>query len=153
MAGQVNKQGAMGISSGNVQENLLPTAFIDTINQVNPAQGPVPGGVSIPLGGVAVNFSPLIVPGWVRVQNLDPVCWVEYGVKDNNTGNFYPLGIVKPNLYHEFYFSPNLGKAEEPGTGTHESGTNTSFYLKAYSGAPPSSAKAACNAVVKAYEA
>jgi hypothetical protein len=155
MAGTVTANVSIKIVSGNLVDQPLPSAFVDSnVNLVNPAKGPVPGALTVPVGGVAVVLSQLVTPGYVWMCNLDPVNFVEFGVYDSVTGAYYPVGILAPGVNGQqfpcfFKLSPNFGHAQKPGTGTYASDA-CSLYLKAYTAAMQEGATA--YAVVKAYE-
>lgn len=132
MSGTVQKNSSLQVTSGNLQFRSNPTAYNYPINTVNPANGNVPGGVSVPLAGCSVNFFPLVMPGRVWMQNLDPTNVVEWGVYDVTSGTYTPIGVLLPGLFDDFNLSPNFGKQDSPGTGTHSDAHTQKLYFHAY---------------------
>ena len=81
------------------------------------AMGPVPGAVSISIGGTAISLAGLANPG---------VCWVEnqgeytihLGIKDQDTNKFYPLIKFRPGGGYAIDLSEYALEELTTGTGT-----------------------------------
>lgn len=124
---------------GGQQYQSNPTAFNSTQAL---AIGPTPGTVEVTHAGIDVSLAALVTPGLCRLQNLDPVNHVEWGIKDSGTGTFYPVGRLNsaqdnnggtpaPNGIGDTFvlrLSPYIGK-EETGSGSGGTGTTT-LHLK-----------------------
>jgi hypothetical protein len=113
---------------------------------VTGSKGPTPGAITASILGTVVDFSQLTVPGLCRIMNEDPTNFVEYGINENTTGKFYPLGEVGPGESYVLKLSRWLGREwTEPGTGTGTSeGSDNSLMIRADT--------AACNVLVEAFE-
>lgn len=151
MAGQATIQVSLQIASGALSYRSNPTGFNTVVNATSAPKGPSPGAITVPYGGVSVDLSQLSVPGWCWLQNLDAAAYVEYGIYDETSLTYYPLGLIPPGTPQLIYLSPNLGVADHPGTGTHSSGHTTKLFLKAFNSTL--SAEVACDARVDAFEA
>lgn len=88
---------------------------------VTGTKGPTPGAFTVSVTGTDVDLSELTTPGFVTIKNLDATNFVTYGIRDPDSGNFFPLGELLPGeayvlrlsryLFQEFYLPPT-------GTGT-----------------------------------
>ncbi len=102
---------------------------------VHLAGGPTPGEFLASKSGTDVNLSALTQPGWCWLFNLgvdasgndlagtagDEFNWtnyVEYGLKDHTTGNFYPLGELLPGEATVVRLSRFIGLEIGTGAGT-----------------------------------
>ena len=111
------------------------------------AKGPTPGAVTVSIMGTAIDLSQLTVPGLCRIMNEDPTNFVEYGINENTTNKFYPLGEIGPGESYILKLSRWLGREwAEPGTGTGTAlGSDNKLMMRANA--------AACNVLVEAFEA
>lgn len=117
-----------------------PSSFLGTLtNDV----GPAPGNVLCSIHGTLIDLSQLTIPGYTRIQNLDPTNFVEVGVWDTVTAVFYPIDELLPGETYIRRLSRNLGGEE--GTGTIAATGATRLMVKANT--------AACNVLVEAFSA
>lgn len=92
--------------------------------------GPNPGGMIATLAGVDVVFAPLTTPALCVIQNYDPVNFIEFGMWDPVTSEFFPIGEVQAQEFYILRLSRRLGHTEGVGTGT--TGSSKTFRVKAY---------------------
>lgn len=105
MASEARIQSSLQIKVGEIVYQSKPTAFV---GGVTGKKGPVPGAfaVSAMLNSITtVDFSQLVNPGYVRLQNLDSVVTATYGIYDPNIRRFYPFGEMKPGETYVLRFS------------------------------------------------
>ena len=106
-----------------------PSAFLA---DVDGTKGPVPGAVTIPVGGKRIDLSELTTPGLYRIMNLDSTNYVEYGIRDPDTNRFYPWGELLPGETYVGRFSRNLQEEYTgTGTGTTSASPGNHVFLKA----------------------
>jgi hypothetical protein len=132
---------SMTITKGNISYQSKPTSFGVTL--VGTA-GPTVGMVLVPTEGRDIYFEELDTPGLVRIQNLDTVNYVEYGVYDPSTATFFPLGEILPGETYILRLSRNLNE-EYAGSGTGTTAPQNYFRIKANGDD--------CNVLVEAFEA
>jgi hypothetical protein len=94
--------------------------------------GPYVGTLNVPTTGATVDLSALGTPGAAYFMNQDPTNPVDYGVREDSTGKFFPIGRLLPGLRQPIYLSPHLG-IEESGAGSSSIG-NTHLFFKAFNG-------------------
>jgi hypothetical protein len=113
---------------------------------VTGTKGPTPGAITVSILGTDVDLSQLTTPGLCRIQNQDDVNFVEYGIRENTTGKFYPLGELLPGETYVLRLSRWLGLEEtSPGTGTGTAiGADNKLHFRADT--------AACNVLIEAFE-
>jgi hypothetical protein len=140
MANEVQIRNSLRIKIGNIEYQSNPTAFNADMFGEN---GPSPGSMNIPTDGRDIYFEELVTPGWCFMQNLDDDNYVEYGIKDPQTGVFYPLGELGPAETTVFQFSRNL-QEQYTGSGTGTTGPENYFHIKAN--------VAACKVLIQAFE-
>lgn len=147
MADEINYSVTLQINAGPLRERTDPTNWRGDM----PVRGgPTPGEITVTPAGVDVDLSALIKPGVAWMINLDLTNKVSWGVRDAETGKYYPLGKLPPsesdgNAWPQpIYFDDDL--FEEFGqTGTGTSGPGTNFlHLRAYN--------QNCRVVIKAFE-
>lgn len=147
MADEARIQASLQIRKTNTDGDMIilqyqgqPTAFTA---DVTGTKGPVPGAISVAIGGTAVDFSELTDPGFCRLMNLDETNFVEWGIREPATGYFYPIGEIGPGETYVIKLSRNLLE-EYTGSGTATGPATNEFYMKADT--------AACNVLVEAFE-
>jgi hypothetical protein len=114
MANEASIRSSLQIRKGNLNYQGQPTAFL---GNVTGTKGPLPGAVSVPPGGINVDLSGLTKPGYCRLQNLDAVATVDYGIWDATSSTFFPVGEIQPGETYIIRFSRHLME-EYFGTGT-----------------------------------
>ena len=102
-----------------------PTMFRADVAGTN---GPTPGAVTVDVGpGTDISLDQLTsLGGLCWLQNMDDGNYVEYGIYDTSTTEFYPLGELLPGETALLRLSRNLQK-EYVGTGTGASGARLRF--------------------------
>lgn len=116
-------------SSGSLNYRTARGAFTA---DVAGNKGPVPGALTVPVGGVNVDLSGLTYPGLCVVSNLEAVgaaTYVRFGVSDGSS--FYPVIELLPGESYAIRL-PRTGGVEYAGTGTNAD-VNT-FHLRSYGG-------------------
>jgi hypothetical protein len=144
MTNEIRVQIGLQVRKGDLFSVTQPSAFIADMAG---SMGETPGGLTVPLGGANVDLSHLTkLGGFIWMQNLDTVNYIEWGVYDPLMGLYIPVGELLPGEFCLWRMSHFLGDYSSPGTGT---GTGTSGHgvmlrLKA--------TQAPCQALVKAYD-
>jgi len=120
MSGEAQIQVSMQITKddtdGILNYRSYPTQFTA---DVSGALGPTPGAFVVSITGTDVDLSQLTVPGLCKITNQDAVNYVEYGIHEASTNQFYPLGEVLAGEFYVLRLSRWLGlEWAEPGTGT-----------------------------------
>lgn len=124
MANEIQVQLSATVKNANLAWRGFPTSY--RANMISNSY-PVPGAAQAANRqyGIAIDLSffddanPVIVPGLVWMQNLDPFNNIEYGVYDPGTETFfgtgsrhdewfYPLGMILPGQIVLWYLSPNV---------------------------------------------
>jgi hypothetical protein len=107
-----------------------PTTFQVDVDGV---MGPTPGAMNISRNGTTISFSQLVAPGLCVLRNIDPDYFVEYGIWNPASLEFYPLGEILPGETYVLRFSRNLREEyTSPGTGTGTGAEGSSeFRMKA----------------------
>jgi hypothetical protein len=115
-------------TSFNFQSN--PTAFSFTVNFANGNNGPTPGTITISTAGTVVSLSQLSsgYGGPILLLNMDPTNFVDWGLQDTETGQFYPIGRLYPLGPPAFYQISPLFATEVPGTAPSN---DFALYMKA----------------------
>lgn len=139
MANEATIQNSLNIRAGNINYQGLPTTFRATVTG---RKGPTPGAMAASTSGTNVEFGELTTPALCRLQNLDTVNFVEYGIWDG--AQFFPVGELLPGETYVLRLSRNLQEEYGTGTGTTGSAINR-LRLKADT--------AAVNVIVEAFEA
>ena len=142
MAGTIQVRTSIQISNGTLYYQSNPTTFTAVQNL---AIGPTPGAIIATQAGTNVNLSQLQTPGVCTIQNLDLNNYIEYGIWDPNTQEFYPLGEVLAGEIWAFRLSRYLGIDIGTGPGTTPSGTGKQLRLKGIGGP--------CQSIVSAFNA
>ena len=128
-----------------VKDNLKYKPPVSSFRiDVDGSKGPTPGALTITTAGEQVLFSELTTPGLCRIINYDGENYIEYGIQDPATSQFYPLGEVGPGEEYVIKLSRNLRQAYLPETGTGTTSDVNALYLKATGGS--------CNVSVEAFE-
>lgn len=141
MANEIRLTVSVQITKGGLDFQSRPTAY--TLDMIG-AKGPTPGALTIPVGGKVIPFSELTTPGLCWMVNLDEDNYVEYGIWDQQTDVFYPLGELPPDGKPQIiYLSRNILE-EYTGTGTGTTGPSNAFFMKANT--------ADCNVIIAAFE-
>lgn len=92
MVNEIRVNCSLNIKKGNLQYQSLPAQF--TANMSGSA-GPAPGQITATTGGTNVSLASLTTMGGVcRIQNLDLVNFIDYGIWNGST--YFPLGEVGP---------------------------------------------------------
>lgn len=97
---------------------------------VSGTKGMSPGGLTIPVGGEAINFGELETPSLCWMMNQDDTNYVTYGIWDVLNNVFYPLGELLPGECTVIRLSRSL-EQEYVGTGTGTTGPDNRFFMKA----------------------
>jgi hypothetical protein len=116
--------------TGKTQVKYLASAPNPSIDLAG-AAGPYVGTLNVPTSGLNVDLSGAGTPGMAVLFNHDATNSVDWGIKDDATGKFYPLGRLLPGMLQPVYLSPHIGVDEASGAGSTSAGT-THLYLKAY---------------------
>lgn len=127
MSNEASIRLSMNIRKGNLDYRSNPTSFAADISSSSP---PTPGKITVPVAGIQVSLSLLVMPGLYWVQNLDPTNYVEYGIKDPGTGKFYPIHEIMPGEFYPGRFSRNL-LSDYTNTGTGTDGDVNYLWFKA----------------------
>lgn len=142
MAQEIKVRVSLNIRKGNLQYQNQPQSFnFDMVTSL--PKGPVPGAFTVPTYGVACDLSELTTPGVCLIRNLDETNYVEYGIRDPNTGVFYPFGELGPGQSYPIVLSRNLLEGYTD-TGTGTSGPTNQLWFKANT--------SSCNVSVEAFE-
>ena len=130
MANEARITNSLQIVAGYTDYQARPTAFTATVTG---RKGPTPGAISVAATGTVVSFAELAQPALCRIQNLDTVNYITYGIWDPETSRFYPLGELLPGESYILRLSRFLH--EEYGTGTGTVGGPSTNSLKMYANA------------------
>ncbi len=144
MANEAQIRTSLRVKVGNLWYQSNPQAFNA---DVAGAKGPTPGAIAVALTPTLIDFTQLdTLGGLCRLMNLDEDNYVEWGLFNSDTSEFYPLGEILPGETYIIRLSRLLG-TEQPaaGTGTGTSGSAISMRLKA--------TVAPCNVLVEAFDA
>lgn len=106
-------------------------------------KGPVPGAITVAVGGTDVSFTELTEPGLCWMQNLDDTNFVTYGIWEPDTSKFYPLGELLPGEIVVLRLSRDLGE-QYSGVGTGTDVANNRLRFRANT--------AACVVRIEAFE-
>lgn len=130
MANEATVTASLQINKGNLQYHSRPTTWRA---DVTGSKGPTPGAVTVPVTGVAIDFSELTTPGLCRVANTEGTGgnYVTYGIHDGSL--FHPLGELLPGESFPLRLSRDLGE-EHSDVGTGTTGTVNQLYFKANGG-------------------
>lgn len=110
--------------------------------------GPTPGEILASKMGTNINLSALNQPGWCRIQNLgvsqngtslfgvagQQYTWTNYieiGIWDSNTQEFYPMHELLPGEFYKGRLSRFLGSDIGTGSGTAPGGVSKQLRVKA----------------------
>lgn len=116
MANEITISCGMSFKKGSTVYRSQPTSFRADMDG---NKGPSPGAITASVFGTSVAFTELSTPGWCRLQNLDAVNFVQYGIYDTGGAVFYPLGELLPGEITILRLSRNLGESyASTGTGT-----------------------------------
>lgn len=140
MANEITVRNSITIRKGNLSYFPRSSAFQEDMSD---DKGPTPGFLTISTDGENVTFGELVTPGRVRIQNLDPDNYVEFGIHDGTL--FHPLGEVLPGTEVTFRFSRNFGEELNVAPGTGSTAPVNYFFIKANT--------APCGVVVDCFEA
>ena len=97
---------------------------------VDGTKGPTPGSFQVPTYGTTVSLSQLSTPGLAFIHNQDSTNFVELGIRDPNTGVFYPFMELLPGEACVLRFSRNLLEGYT-NTGTGTTGQVNQLHAKA----------------------
>lgn len=136
-------------TSGNVV-TLEHTYTASYAVDVSGAKGPVPGAINVPVDGVAISLAELSNPGWCWLHNLHPSHNIHIGIRDPDSGLFYPLLMLKPGMRYLIYLSQELGE-EYQGTGTGTGVPANQLWAKALS--PDAKTSVTATLAIHAFEA
>lgn len=159
MANEAQLRLSLNINGPGVQRyQSQPTTFNADISI---AGGPSPGEFLATKNGTDVNLSALRQPGLTWLMNLgvdasgasllptagQSYSWpnyVEYGIFDHNTNQFYPLGEILPGECYPIRLSRFINSEIGTGSGTTTGPDTVTFRMKAIG--------TACKVVVSAFE-
>lgn len=134
MSGEAQMQVSLQITkddtAGILNYRSYPTQFTA---DVSGALGPTPGAFIASITGTDVDLTQLTVPGLCKITNQDDTNYVTYGIHEESTNQFYPLGEVLAGEFYIFRLSRWLGlEWAEPGTGTGTAlGSNNKLMIRA----------------------
>lgn len=135
MSREARVQGGMSIrktTSGVTVIDHKP-AYNSFTADIDAANGPAPGAVTVGPNGTNINFAQLAEPGWVEIFNMDSAQTIQFGLWDPNTTTFYPLGELEPGHGTTLKLSRNFGERHDEGVGTGTT-DGTAVKLRFYSG-------------------
>lgn len=118
---------SLQINKDNIMYQSYPNAYT---MDVADGYGPSPGAFLVAVTGTDVDMSELVHPGLCYLYNMDDTNYVEYGVKDPDTGVFYPIGEIGPGECYVIKLTRNLGQ-DYPGTGVGTGVETNTFHFKA----------------------
>jgi hypothetical protein len=141
MSNEITVRAGVSVKS-NVNYRPAITGFSVNQNVVS-GIGEVPGGVIATTAGVDITFTGLILPGWCEIENQDLVNRnvLVWGIKDQTTGAFYPIGDLWVGEKCVFRISQFINQ-EITGTGTHAGADAVRIHLKALKAAIPAAVRA-----------
>src|SRR5262245_58703717 len=128
MAGEATVMSSLQLRKGKVNWRTPNSSFRATI--VGNAKGPVPGAITVPTSGINIDLSGLTTPGLCEITNYDASNYVEYGIRDPDSGRFFPIHEILPGETYVVRLSRNL-RQEYTGTGTGTGPANNTFHFKA----------------------
>ncbi len=140
MADEATIQSSLLIRAGNISYQSQPVSFRATVTG---RKGPVPGCIRVPITGVSVNFTELVLPSLCRIQNLDVTNFVTVGIWDPNSATFYPVLDLLAGESYVMRLSRFMQSDLGTGSGT-DGGSGNRLRLRADT--------AACNVVIEAFE-
>lgn len=84
------------------------------------ANGPTPGAFTVPAGdeGRVADLSELSEPGWVELLNMSSEYTVQWGIWDETSTTFFPVGELEPGHGAAFKLSKDFGERHDAGVGT-----------------------------------
>lgn len=141
MANEITVTSTLSVKKGNLSFTDTNGLFRATMNG---SVGGAPGLVLVPTDGVSIDLSALDTPGVCKMTNLDATNYVEYGIRDPDSGLFYPLGEIQAGESYIIRLSRNL-KDQFTGTGTALGVQDNTLFFKAFG--------AECAVVIVAFEA
>lgn len=100
--GAIKVTGRIAIKNGTFELGQTGNAQL-LVDQLIPGGG-VPGKQTATVAGINVDLSALTTEGWVRIQNEDPINFVEWG--PDVVAVFHPIGKLKPGEFALFRLSP-----------------------------------------------
>ena len=100
---------------------------------VEGSKGPTPGSFTIPTAGVSIDLSELVNHGLVWIHNQSPTYKVAIGIKDPDSGNFFPMLEFLPGMRLPLYLSEDVGE-QYSGSGTATGTANNTLFAKAFGG-------------------
>lgn len=134
MAGESTIQAAMRINKMSSQLTLMDENYSAGYSvDVSGTFGPVPGAVTVPTEGVAITMPGVTAPGWCWLHNTSAEYTVRIGMREPDTGTFYPLLRLLPNMRYPIYLDDTVGQ-EYTGTGTGTGASNAQLWAHAISG-------------------
>ena len=131
-ANAIQMRGSLTINNGNLVVPPIPFNFVAAQSL---AIGPTPGSVLATKQGTNVNLSVLVQPGVCTITNLDTINYVEIGVWDPITNEFYVLLEALPGETWPMRLSRFLGEDIGTGSGTTPGGTGKQLRIKGIGGA------------------
>lgn len=122
MANEATINIGMSLNKNNLNFKSNPVTFRANLSGT---KGPTPGAFTASLAGTDVDLSELTQPGLIRIQNLDPTNFVEWGIYDG--AEFIPVGELLPGEFYIFRMSRRFTNSYGTGTGTIDSGNTLRF--------------------------
>lgn len=123
------------INKGNLRYFPRSEAILADFETDEP-QGETPGGILIPEDGMDIDFAEITnFGGIIHFKNREAAGgpYFTYGKYDPSVSKFHPVHDVLPGEEYVARLSRWL-LAEFAGTGTGSSGSNSTFYVKAFGG-------------------
>lgn len=100
MANEIQVRSGLVITKALDSGNTLQEKYTSPIQGFSKTKtnvgGPTPGVLLVPIGGCAVDLSQLTTPGVCEIYNKDATNYVTVGMRDPNTGEFYPMLEIGP---------------------------------------------------------
>jgi hypothetical protein len=133
MANEARIQSSLQIRTGSIDYRSTPTAFSA---DVSGTMGPTPGAFAVSEAGTDVDLSQLDTPGLAKITNIGATD-IEFGVYDPSIGvhEFIPCLEWLAGETYVVRLSRFLGQEFGTGTGTAETGSNSTLRVKSIGGA------------------
>lgn len=143
MSNEIRVVSSLQIRKGNLNYQGQPTSFNANMAGL---KGPTPGSITAGLAGTDVDLTEIQVPGGLcRIQNVDPVNWIEIGMYDPITFKFYPMLELLPGESYIVRLSRKIGDLQGTGTGSGVTGGTDTLRVKANA--------APCDVLIESFDA
>lgn len=113
MANEIQVNCSLSVTVGSLSYRSTPSSFVADLGIVS---GPTPGNVIVPTNYVSIPLGGLIsLGGLCRLQNLDPVNYVDVGIWDGSS--YLPIIELMPGESYIVRLARHLGE-DAIGTGS-----------------------------------